>query len=171
MCGEDIATIVHGVNVAGRSPRVRGRRLNLHQLVRDQGTIPACAGKTANFARTARKRKDDPRVCGEDWLVVNQAPSGRGRSPRVRGRRHLFEVLAPARGTIPACAGKTWITCHADRERGDDPRVCGEDVDPLTKSEREEGRSPRVRGRLRIIYSSVKRVRTIPACAGKTQRP
>ena len=70
---------------------------------------------------------------------------------------------------IPACAGKTFI--HADclvYERAH-PRVCGENALPTLQGAGRRGSSPRVRGKQSNIRRYGRRLRLIPACAGKTR--
>ena len=47
--------------------------------------------------------------------------------------------------------------------------MCGEDARLVPGAVRVEGRSPRVRGRLGVLAEDLLVVRSIPACAGKTQ--
>ncbi len=76
----------------------------------------------------------------------------------------------PRRRSIPACAGKTvdaqWrTTVHAV-----DSRVRGEGAPPPPPPRLWPGRSPRARGRLQERHLQVGQGRSIPACAGKTER-
>ena len=107
-------------------------------------------------------------MCGEDTRPRDRRSITTGRSPRVRGRPAYGASGAVARGSIPACAGKT----HSGREfvstRPVDPRVCGEDGIHEAENVRNGGRSPRVRGRPSTSSSAAISARSIPACAGKT---
>ena len=168
VCGEDTACAETVEVTRGRSPRVRGRRRDPENTLLACGTIPACAGKTSRERLPRNSEGDDPRVCGEDSLIQPLSTSFWGRSPRVRGRR-LREPERPSRkGTIPACAGKTIEQANELDTFGDDPRVCGEDVDKRRWDHEPMGRSPRVRGRLLPPSRSSALRGTIPACAGKT---
>ena len=66
----------------------------------------------------------------------------RGKPPPARKRGRI-------RGLIPACAGKTLCTTATGL--------------------RASGSSPRVRGKLKSMFSAAKNAGLIPACAGKTQ--
>ncbi|MDK2955366.1 MAG: hypothetical protein PWQ57_862 [Desulfovibrionales bacterium] len=87
VCGGDYIYFFRlGVD-KGPSPRVRGRRVGMLDQMRHPGTIPACAGETAAGSRPGEPRKDHPRVCGGDTVASTSLLTGRGPSPRVRGRR------------------------------------------------------------------------------------
>ena len=47
VCGEDVPYRYADHLMCGRSPRVRGRLANSKRKVMADGSIPACAGKTA----------------------------------------------------------------------------------------------------------------------------
>ena len=69
----------------GRSPRVRGSRHQLVELVALAGSIPACAGEPLYHRVPTPDEKVDPRVCG--GAVDDDGFPGPvlRRSPRVRG--------------------------------------------------------------------------------------
>ena len=107
VCGENGEVDDAGGGVEGSSPRVRGKLL-LHALkARDDGLIPACAGKTLNSHTRARRAGAHPRVCGENFCGLMKIISLTGSSPRVRGKPLCRGRLCSARRLIPACAGKT----------------------------------------------------------------
>ena len=94
---------------AGLSPRARGNRGLLGNLLEHTGTIPACAGEPlARFSIIAPSR-DYPRVRGGTlrhllpWLVL------RGLSPRARGNPRSTARSLALNGTIPACAGEPYL--------------------------------------------------------------
>ena len=131
----------------GPSPRVRGSRKRVAQLLGGVGTIPACAGEpNAGYNRAS-------------WLL--------GPSPRVRGSR--LPVNAPDLffGTIPACAGEPFPVYGSASGAWDHPRVCG-GAPARTKAEVSGlGPSPRVRGSPRKNERDASELGTIPACAGE----
>ena len=171
MCGEDAYHWKRSRMNHGRSPRVRGRHLKTPDHDNHEGTIPACAGKTASSSLAKSDPEDNPRVCGEDGRRPMPHPDSRGRSPRVRGRRRKYRSRRQTEGTIPACAGKTTPVYLGESWARDDPRVCGEDGGGGDPHGQGEGRSPRVRGRRSQDGLFGPRLGTIPACAGKTFAP
>ena len=170
VCGEDAVNTGRADRRKGRSPRVRGRPPPSTSVRAGPGTIPACAGKTEAGEIPTAKARDDPRVCGEDAPKTDYLVLGLGRSPRVRGRLSHLGTEADLDGTIPACAGKTVLIEVSPCALKDDPRVCGEDGSETRVQQDYPGRSPRVRGRRQLGEHGRQWVRTIPACAGKTDR-
>ena len=74
----------------GSSPRVRGKLpVGPLGLGRDR-IIPACAGQTCPRWRWSRIRADHPRVCGANRCSRCRPCTGRGSSPRVRGKQSDF---------------------------------------------------------------------------------
>ncbi len=169
--GEDFPQEHNAHPKVGPSPRARGRRqLRIRHLPND-GTIPACAGKTRRRGQGRQGSRDHPRVRGEDR---HQPPCGaahQGPSPRARGRLRDDEGANAGPGTIPACAGKTTHAPCSSPPSGDHPRVRGEDRWPSIPRTSHSGPSPRARGRHRQRESENRLPGTIPACAGKTLYP
>ena len=153
---------------AGSSPRVRGKLVAADLNKVAARLIPACAGKTSSWAWAARPMTAHPRVCGENRGGLPTPGRRAGSSPRVRGKRADRERLEALAGLIPACAGKTWLAGKKRHEKGAHPRVCGENYMNRLTDVQDTGSSPRVRGKRRQTRPSVRRVRLIPACAGKT---
>ena len=107
VCGEN-----HGKGgktrlVPGSSPRVRGKPANPGMHTNPEGLIPACAGKTADFALAIVDCGAHPRVCGENRYLKQLRQTWVGSSPRVRGKLGASSGGAFGGGLIPACAGKT----------------------------------------------------------------
>ena len=113
------------------------------------GIIPACAGSTAPHGRTARPKRDHPRMCGEHSFNIQQVAGEQGSSPHVRGAPGRRRSEPPGQGIIPACAGSTFDMIEILRQIGDHPRMCGEHVR---------------RQSVRQLLTGI-----IPACAGSTQ--
>ena len=188
VCGENCGRHpVPSWNV-GSSPRVRGKLLLGLGGLGVRGLIPACAGKTPSPTTGRPRLSAHPRVCGENAAVRLGQGERRGSSPRVRGkppkgaahhaRLRLIPACAgktcrgctgtPAHRLIPACAGKT-LNLRAMRAlNAAHPRVCGENSESHWLNPPSQGSSPRVRGKLSFLKPSTKRIRLIPACAGKT---
>ena len=71
------------------------------------GLIPAHAGKTYPYARTQLRRRAHPRSRGENHLTMWIVAWLVGSSPLTRGKLLALINIDPARGLIPAHAGKT----------------------------------------------------------------
>src|SRR5438132_71642 len=90
----------------GPSPRGRGNRRQWTDHQRQQGTIPARAGKPRpSPPRTAHPR-DHPRAGGETVAIANGGTLEAGPSPRGRGNPTQVSHQGTLAGTIPARAGK-----------------------------------------------------------------
>ena len=154
----------------GPSPRVRGSLPILdHGYVR-LGSIPACAGKPTFSTSAVGIARVHPRVCGEAASDATRAILGRGPSPRVRGSHRPLRRRAPARGSIPACAGKPARGVRPASVTRVHPRVCGEALMPAIHPRDPRGPSPRVRGSPVVAVAFSGSAGSIPACAGKPRR-
>ena len=91
-----------------------------------------------------------------------------GTSPRMRGKRSNSNQFFIAYGNIPAYAGKTCYRAQTGREFPEHPRVCGENLPYGLPLGIGEGTSPRMRGKHVPAISRARRIRNIPAYAGKT---
>ena len=94
-------------------------------------------------------------------------PGPAGLSPRVRGKRLRVHHRLDPGGSIPACAGEASVSDAAPGRRRVYPRVCGGSRYCGKECRSAAGLSPRVRGKLRHIVHPVRRVGSIPACAGE----
>ncbi len=154
----------------GPSPRARGAPGHHAARRHHGGTIPACAGSTATPLTSRPTSGDHPRVRGEHDLFAAHMETLRGPSPRARG--------APVRrtrgrgwwGTIPACAGSTYVVRPGYRGRWDHPRVRGEHRKVVRTAFERPGPSPRARGAHGVDDGVAPDGGTIPACAGSTHR-
>ena len=130
VCGEQ-PRIRRAVPVScGSSPRVRGTAPGSHtsRMARRVRFIPACAGNRSRIFKVinrhirvgssprvrgtvaiwkhiATSEAVHPRVCGEQWLPINDMYAGFGSSPRVRGTVVRCASHDRLRRFIPACAG------------------------------------------------------------------
>ena len=57
------------LQLAGSSPRVRGKLQSIQTIVTRLGLIPACAGKTYAYTAIETSWKAHPRVCGENLAI------------------------------------------------------------------------------------------------------
>src|SRR5690606_26466063 len=115
-----------------------------------------------------RKKKDHPRVCGEQHILRAAELPNVGSSPRVRGAAYAHTQKPNEGRIIPACAGSSERGAIRYDATEDYPRVCGEQLTFLPLFGRHLGSSPRVRGAaLRPGCPTASR-RIIPACAGSS---
>ena len=148
VCGENVYRNGIYSNRKGSSPRVRGKRGRAEILVRENGLIPACAGKTLGSSFNRLLPRAHPRVCGENPWFCRGVSSRWGSSPRVRGKQGTCWFILTATGLIPACAGKTYLALRGYGQHRAHPRVCGENAGWPAARVPEWGSSPRVRGKL-----------------------
>ena len=168
MCGEHCCTCALMPAIVGSSPHVRGAPITKATVPMMNGIIPACAGSTAPHGRTARPKRDHPRMCGEHSFNIHQFAGEQGSSPHVRGallQRQRHRIRA---GIIPACAGSTWSMAIGTAWDGDHPRMCGEHRISVNTVSSSAGSSPHVRGALRETRQKLQYSGIIPACAGST---
>ena len=94
--------------------------------------------------------------------------TGEGSSPRVRGKRRIGRIPARPVRLIPARAGKTPRTAGRGARGRAHPRACGENSLARPWNARENGSSPRVRGKPPGRQRRPGGEGLIPARAGKT---
>ena len=167
-CGENLSGIGSTLNTWGSSPRVRGKRAELHSLLHELGLIPARAGKTAVVGAGASKASAHPRACGENVGNSDTPNNTNGSSPRVRGKPDRGHGPPVHARLIPARAGKTKPRSRRSPLPWAHPRACGENLSAETKADAAAGSSPRVRGKRRVRRGTSRAAGLIPARAGKT---
>ena len=131
------------------------------------GAIPACAGETEVIHPHGGTTRVYPRVCGGNAPVVHYLDADDGLSPRVRGKRHHTSERGGGRGlsprvrgkhgmaggggvgirSIPACAGETLVRIGNRQDNRVYPRVCGGNNCRHFRLAKNDGLSPRVRGK------------------------
>ena len=148
--GENEDDLVHGNDVAGSSPRGRGKRRGGPPGRNKGGLIPAWAGKTMGHGRRHHDGQAHPRVGGENAAMMRSVLPIQGSSPRGRGKP----------STRP---------CKHSRDSAH-PRVGGENAEDQTRNVYEPGSSPRGRGKPRDAAFGPFLGGLIPAWAGKTWR-
>ena len=152
---------------AGLSPRVRGKHLDLLDVLFTQWSIPACAGEAFSGAGGGNTPQVYPRVCGGSPASRTSAVSGAGLSPRVRGKLIGSADCANHQRSIPACAGEAAAVFVMRHQRRVYPRVCGGSRPIPAATPVPQGLSPRVQGKLRHRLLPPLNRRSIPACAGE----
>ena len=110
-----------------------------------------------------------PRVCGGTLAFSVCHSSHVGLSPRVRGNQVDAVRRASYLRSIPACAGEPLSRRATAGLPGVYPRVCGGTRRDVRSYGPSGGLSPRVRGNLDALNNTIKKRRSIPACAGEPQ--
>ncbi len=168
-CGEHRHTAVTRLAEAGSSPRLRGTRNTGKVRSRLHRFIPAPAGNTTVWPRSANRRSVHPRACGEHYRGHVPTLCATGSAPRLRGTRGADGCALFLVRFIPAPAGNT-RPCRARRPRAPvHPRACGEHVEHTGAAEHLSGSSPRLRGTRLGRGFNVGDDRFIPAPAGNTR--
>ena len=124
--GENLSVAATMTAPTGSSPRGRGKRVRRPHAQAFTRLIPAWAGKTSSAPRGAAARRAHPRVGGENWTQSSGNDTGKGSSPRGRGKRVEGGGRQRCQRLIPAWAGKTRGYGRADRGLTAHPRVGGE---------------------------------------------
>ena len=125
-CGEHrIAGLArrHGL---GSSPRMRGTRWSIGEVLTAIRFIPAHAGNTNLYSRFRIIREVHPRACGEHIALDRMHWRSAGSSPRMRGTRVAVERIRQPARFIPAHAGNTRPSGRQKAGRTVHPRACGE---------------------------------------------
>ncbi len=157
-------------NATGPSPRARGSQPIGREVMRRWRSIPACAGLTPLIPICHGHATVHPRVRGAHGRLVGAWGRWAGPSPRARGSHHQQHHAAHRDRSIPACAGLTRPRCPAGRARPVHPRVRGAHDDCGPGLHSRPGPSPRARGSRGCAQVSAITGRSIPACAGLTNR-
>ena len=130
------------------SPLTRGKLTLTHSLPLPHWLIPAHAGENVH----------DARLEGD----------GRGLSPLTRGKPGRTPVRSTPAGLIPAHAGKTNSAGLYPISLPAHPRSRGENCCGAHPAVWAAGSSPLTRGKHDGPHRSIRRIRLIPAHAGKT---
>ncbi len=105
--GEQCPFSTEGERAWGSSPRARGAAGLGRRLPPVGGIIPACAGSSPSRSHNSRRRRDHPRVRGEQSTLPCPAAAGFGSSPRARGAGPFPSSPRSCVWIIPACAGSS----------------------------------------------------------------
>ena len=152
---------------AGPSPRGRGSRRQAGREARQEGSIPAWAGKPRSRVTASGSWRVHPRVGGEARASDAAPTDTSGPSPRGRGSLRQAVADRPVLGSIPAWAGKPEPWCRPRGMRRVHPRVGGEAQPCRRHAQDRHGPSPRGRGSLPGREARPERLGSIPAWAGK----
>ena len=147
-------------------------------------------GKTRRQKACQFYGQEHPRARGENSARQNPNGAVSGTSPRTRrkldgialvpdllrnipayaGKRCGLHSRGPGVGNIPAHAGKTQSPRPYRHPSKEHPRARGENLTDFAARSGETGTSPRTRGKHSVGLALAKRLRNIPAHAGKTTR-
>ena len=169
--GEQLANGLAEEAERGPSPRARGAEAHPAHEAAHTGTIPACAGSSWRTYSRRLRRRDHPRVRGEQGLVIGVRGRGTGPSPRARGAARSARARRCCGRTIPACAGSSAAGAGRHHRPRDHPRVRGEQPRVSVRPGHAAGPSPRARGAEGRGLFRRGGIGTIPACAGSRTSP
>ena len=167
-CGANICSGSSHRTPAGSSPRMRGKRALRRAPWRCRRIIPAHAGQTDRLSHLSRRFSDHPRACGANFGFRQILERVAGSSPRMRGKRSGGHGRAHLRRIIPAHAGQTVSEITVSNDPTDHPRACGATREIGLVTPAHAGSSPRMRGKLCLLFCLGIAVRIIPAHAGQT---
>ena len=136
---------------------------------RDEGLIPAHAGKTTRCPAARPAGRAHPRSRGENQRGQTRDARPPGSSPLTRGKPPVRQRRQGHPGLIPAHAGKTDRTSRATASARAHPRSRGENATNRLSQISAGGSSPLTRGKRDGRPECLRARRLIPAHAGKTQ--
>ena len=153
----------------GAHPRMRGEN-GAHMLKPGaySGSSPHARGKLTFSATNVLGCRAHPRMRGENIVVCICQSLRLGSSPHARGKPVVHPGGFMGHGLIPACAGKTTLSTTGASLRSAHPRMRGENDHQRRLGSARAGSSPHARGKRIPALSLTRRIRLIPACAGKT---
>ena len=131
----------------GSSPLTRGKPLLPTCGIASMRLIPAHAGKTKYSTPSGRRCAAHPRSRGENRVCHYQVSGRAGSSPLTRGKPDRVRRAGPARGLIPAHAGKTSCWARRPLSLWAHPRSRGENGSAISSTLGPTGSSPLTRGK------------------------
>ena len=156
-----------GLPFVGSSPLTRGKRDVRFDIRRDEGLIPAHAGKTTRCPAARPAGRAHPRSRGENMSMHENLGSWSGSSPLTRGKQQGWRRHRHRPGLIPAHAGKTVFLRSQEGNRRAHPRSRGENRMPLRMTSTAKGSSPLTRGKLKPSRSKRKVMVAHPRSRGE----
>ena len=151
----------------GLSPLARGNLLRGQTRVRQDGSIPACAGEPTRCGGHRSDERVYPRLRGGTPITSAGVTSVGGLSPLARGNHPAALTPAAARGSIPACAGEPVWSYEIKRGTKVYPRLRGGTNIEAKAARESPGLSPLARGNPDHLGGRDQRRGSIPACAGE----
>ena len=107
---------------------MRGKRYTSGGGTQPARITPAGAGKTGTKKSPTLARKDHPRRCGENSILLKLHVAGEGSPPQVRGKPRNQRQCSNRDRITPADAGKTKQIFVNRVLIEDHPRGCGENA-------------------------------------------
>ena len=167
MRGENLMAVEMAERSLGSPPHARGKFTVLTATTAPAGITPACAGKMIGIRLQDVRKRDHPRMRGENSMGVLKSKYHRGSPPHARGKCHHFRRGSQPRGITPACAGKMSLQARRSPWSRDHPRMRGENMTVTSGLKCCEGSPPHARGKLDDTLSKLGKTGITPACAGK----
>ena len=169
VCGEKNSASVIRNCKQGSPPRMRGKGEGQGNSHQERRITPAYAGKSRIRRACTDRHRDHPRMCGEKCEAYARIHGMVGSPPRMRGK-----ALENGGGSLdvritPACAGKSHFATNFHLNKRDHPRMCGEKWFLPSRSVRDRGSPPHVRGKARQQEHLAAQSGITPACAGKSR--
>ncbi len=131
----------------GSSPRARGAERATAGPPADVRIIPACAGSRSRRACCPRRKRDHPRVRGEQRVRHDYLPPGLGIIPACAGSRlTVVAGLFTRLGSSPRARGAAGPSLRPRQQPGIIPACAGSSGRPASGFPRSGGSSPRARG-------------------------
>ena len=167
ICGEKRR--YRNITCAGRGspPHMRGKDFlafcqNSHQRI-----TPAYAGKSPGCPFMGGGVQDHPRICGEKKRPRTNKSQQKGSPPHMRGKDPDARPPQRIKRITPAYAGKSCDSAGDLLPIGDHPRICGEKSGKLSRTIKDPGSPPHMRGKGSFHSLVAASVRITPAYAGK----
>ncbi len=152
----------------GSSPLTRGKRSRCRSQEIVPGLIPAYAGKTSRSAGSFWWPGAHPRLRGENRRPLVRPERRLGSSPLTRGKQAASRGCCVAARLIHADTRKTKPQQPCSSTPPAHPRFRRENMGPASSGLMKPGSSPLTRGKLPGVDIPERRLRLIPAHAGKT---
>ena len=170
MRGEQSSHTSPWLRTVGSPPHARGAVHRPAKVCRCGGITPACAGSSCPGLQSHARRRDHPRMRGEQQPGKRLSLGNVGSPPHARGAVPQNPAALCGAGITPACAGSSCqdraVGCHSR----DHPRMRGEQCVGGATTAPRRGSPPHARGADRLIFTDQSRCRITPACAGSSHQ-
>ena len=125
VCGEQPYRPIPPYPASGSPPRVRGTDQQARFWVYDERITPACAGNSSRSQADNQRKRDHPRVCGEQRYTLPYRRSCKGSPPRVRGTVLVLGLLSNFLGSPPRVRGTALLLVQSTRASRITPACAG----------------------------------------------
>ena len=130
----------------GSPPLARGTDEFADQRRKHTRITPACAGNRQSARWCTLRRKDHPRLRGEQCLNNSMTMAMVGSPPLARGTERGRAIKSCRKGITPACAGNRFFYLCSLCGGWDHPRLRGEQLSLRDKTIWSRGSPPLARG-------------------------